>query len=229
MIFEIFKNMLSKVPEGYTRFKGEYHSGEADYLYREEHGHRIFHGPFSYVQKGNSDYIIKGEYVDNLKQGQWKFTRKNYERNSDFMVTFKDGRMTGPFVYKGTVTNIVANKIPFEIAMNLRDGLIVGDIVGLLDGRPFRGYCNEQGMADGKWTLESYNNDDHMECEEWDNGVFIREYERSTKTNSVKKMSTRLRAKLNDLLDNECNRLLQIVPRGTNGGLFLHVMRAESK
>lgn len=232
MQFEKIKNWFHCVPDGYKRYSGKYHNGYAVYIYREEEGERVFHGPFSFEVMGGmgSRYAIKGQFENNRKVGVWTFSHSGKTVGSTMEVTFERGHCTGNFYYTERRMNMSGNAIPTDVSFVMDDGRIQGEINAVLDGRVFKGQCNDDGMPDGIWLLQHNNNEKRpqRDYEEWEAGYLLKAYLKSGDNGSVKETEPHLRQLINMVLDNDCLRLLNFVPRGSFGP-FAHIPCHKSK
>lgn len=218
VLTRFFSNLLAHVPEGHMYYCGSYHDGEARYTYLPSDKGHVFDGDFSFDQRlGRGAYRrAQGQFVENLKQGKWLFTRKGQTRSMKLEVDFVDGRLDGDLTYT-CKTETVGGIVFTGLGLTLSDGKVKGEITGLINGGDFKGYCDDHGKADGTWTLITDTDDgsEIVRTEVWEHGVLIETYEEDRKGTVKTNTSSKALHHINFILEEDCNKLLSIVRRGT--------------
>lgn len=214
------------MPAGHEFFYGFYHEGKACYTYLPAEEDRIFDGSFRYWQyydfRGYE--AAKGAFENNHKTGSWTFERHTGRGNRKLHCGFVDGCIDGPVMcdynYKkmGKLKRI---NMEFQVV----GGKIVGDITGHLDEGDLKAHCDEDGRADGEWSLTQYeqNEPSVIRREFWNHGTLNDSYELHLRSNRKhRRYKVRLRERVNFFLHEDLRDLLNIVERGTLGA-SLHV------
>ena len=220
-----------RVPEGHERFSGTYHGGKATYYYINQNDEQIFDGDFSYksshrVEYGTSNYEIKGTYVNNRKHGKWVYKHTTSNLNTKLTVNYENGHYMGLFIYDETSINLTGDAVKTYLEMTLQRRWPEGVIRGYLEGRFFSGGVDDRGLPHGEWVLSPEDNDDYeaIETEIWDHGTFVKATKRKNADSGEKETRPRLREMINSILDNDCQRMFNMVRRGTMDE-FLHIGR----
>lgn len=63
-----------------------------------------------------------------------------------------------------------------ELSLTISEGIIKGEIHGSLEGEEFCGYCDEDGLPDGEWSLtfKERNAVSDIEKEIWNHGKLVK-------------------------------------------------------
>ena len=230
-LFNKLTNRLNRVPEGHERFSGAYHGGHATYFYISEGDEQLFDGAFVYrsshrIEYGSSKYEIKGTYVRNRKQGRWVYKHTTRELNATLEVNYENGHYQGLMVYDETGSNMSGDAVKTHLEMKLQRRWPEGIIRGYLEGRFFSGGVDDRGLPHGEWILrpEDEGDQEAIETELWDHGTLVKAVKRKNADASEKESRPRLRELINGILDNECQRMFNMVRRGTMDD-FLHIGR----
>lgn len=210
--------MTQKVPEGHQYFQGEYHEGDARYFYIPSGNEQIFDGEFDFnMSMGGGMYRkAHGHFANNKKTGEWEFARRGTDSLKKLSAKFNEGLVEGELEYtfeQKTIDDSVMN----WLRVSAKAGKICGKIEGFLEGGEFLGQYDENGFADGIWTLtfKSHDSVTGIKKEVWEHGVLVSSIVEGRVWKTEKPMKHFFRKKLNNILNSDIQKLLLIVGRGT--------------
>lgn len=172
--------------QSFKTYSGEYEGGTAIYQYTENQDYqRIFDGPFTYTANLNfirnrnigmegNDFIITGQFKNNLKTGIWNYKIKEYleSKKSNYISNtikgqFENGFKTGIWNY---VTKKVIDSKSTESTINFsfNKSILVGKVQ---IGERVDGNIDNNGNFIGPWNIK-YDGKEYIA--EFINGVFIK-------------------------------------------------------
>jgi len=222
----IFTKLLSKfrsdIPEGHELYTGNYHDGKVKCVVIPNGKENIFDGDFYFKDSlGHGSYqSAEGQYVRNVKVGEWCFERDANRRFKQLYVTFDEGRVKGELRFL-LEEEVIGGVCTSSLTMQVADGKIVGPITGMLRGGKFRGECDEDGYCDGTWTLVNGEEEGMQLTEIWNHGRLDKSYKIHIRTKERKESSVNLLKKVNYHLEADIHQLLAIVRRGTFGSSIM--------
>lgn len=157
-----FSGRIVEGPVGYyySSRSLEIEEGTGKYTYYVDNGDRILHGAYSfklytYLSSAGKDLIsVTGQHYNGARTGEWQLTHKgsNGALYADLRESYRDGVLDGPFTYtfsrdgmkytfKGQYSN---DMFSGSISVTFREGS---------RGFDLSGEFNQNGWADGTWTL----------------------------------------------------------------------------
>jgi len=226
----LLKRFIKQIPDGHEFFSGIYHGGDAEYVYIPSDDGHVFDGEFSfYLNLGGGRYRkAQGNFAMNKKVGDWTFVSRGSDTQKQIFAQFNDGYIEGNLRFRGEELAI-GGSILKEFSLNVKDGMVVGEITGIFDGGEFIGFCDNQGYADGQWTLTTIEEEaesEYVKVEVWNHGLLEESYEKNKRREKKRECTPHFREKINYLLEEECKKLMGIVGRGTANPL-IHINRKK--
>jgi len=230
-ISNLLQKLTIKVPEGHKLFQGEYHDGDATYVYIPDGKKHIFDGSFELVYDlgGGCYKKAKGNYRDNVKEDYWHYERQGRSSVKTVDADFRTGFVQGSLECYSSERGVGESVINNELKMLVFENTIKGKILGFIDGWEVYGFCDDEGYADGKWTMTQEDKEDRevtTRVEEWEHGRLIKSYEERRRKKLTIEKATDIRKRVNTFLESTVGQFLAFVPRG-NRATQVFVMRKE--
>lgn len=227
---EKIQKLLHRTAPGHEFYCGEYHGGEAKYEYiLTPEGDRLADGDFQYTEHYGSGLYGKasGRFCQGRKEGTWHFYRKGSSSDRELTVDFAGGHLNGSLEFSSkevSLERVWRN----ELRATLFEGKLWGKFYGIFNGQSFEGNCDDDGFADGLWTLTDHDGEEtgNLHKESWEHGLLVASIVENAKRNKTKKVEPRVREHVNYLLDNDILQLLAILKKGAKAP-SLHVRRKE--
>ena len=218
-IKRLWNKWTHDVPEGHEYFSGNYHGGDASYTYVEQDGERLFDGPFKFYRQLDQDMYDKasGHFTMNRKTGDWQFAHRGFRHDLRLDVQFSNGHIDGELSLVD-VEDKVSFSLVNAIEMTVNEDKVKGELSGLINEGDFFGFCDENGFADGQWTLtfKKGKKTTTMATELWEHGVCVKAYEEDYHLHKKNDIAPFMRERLNMILSEDLPKLLKIVKRGTS-------------
>lgn len=183
------------------KYSGKYENGTAEYEYYENNEfERIFNGYFNYKGRisidfqGACDFIIKGSYKNNKKDGKWSYTISDGVYKETIIGQYKEGLMNESWLYeainskqglhkKSEVTfsnNKLTGKFYYNGKVNL-DGTITNALIN--------GFFNDSCQIDSIWKItyiDWYNgNIEYEDIQKYKDGVLYWRLKRVKSTGEI--------------------------------------------
>ena len=219
----IVAKIFTKIPAGHGFFSGDYADGEADYLYISSGKEHIIDGNFQYHSKSETgdEKYADGLFSRGIKQGNWSFRSKDAKCRRQLNTYFLSGIISGDL----DLTVKHADGRSEDLNLLIINGEVCGGMTGHFDKGYFKGSCDDNGYADGTWTLVIKEGRKTLltKNEIWVHGQLKESYEQIPNKQRTP-MEPCLRERINIILMNEVSQLLHIVPEGTKDDV-LHIRR----
>ena len=224
-IFDIFAHLTNKPTlQDHQLLIGKYHEGNVRCEYVQRGGEKVFDGPFVYEYKFGSLFSDKGmeraegTFDMNRKQGPWHMEYHTKQHDKELTTNFERGRVEGALEYRCTERDYLGRTSNTYLSFNVEDGHVTGEIRGLLGGKKFSGYCDQEGYPDGQWEVEVVSSDatlSHTDCEMWSHGELMSSYSKNKQKNSQSELCPYLRKTFSELVNGDVMDMLFMVRRGT--------------
>ena len=152
---------LNAVPNGGCRYSGDYHDGKAVYYYDDSSDGRIYNGSFRFSRKyyvlpqGKVVETAIGCFAGDMKEGEWRFSKKSRDVKSVLTVEYAAGLRSGCYYYRSVCSSraFVSGGSDILLRMRVENNHPVDAVECVFDyGRLTGGYDSE-GRPDGSWTL----------------------------------------------------------------------------
>lgn len=233
----LFKKILSFVNSknnGSNVYSGRYLDGKAIYFYDESANGRIYNGDFEYVKvyndfpNGKVKTLVKGKFLNNKKNGTWTFKCKRKGENAILKIDYADGIHEGTYSYTtfGKRDSLSFKSGTSSLKLEMVDNHPVGEISGQFGKVTFKGYCDENGLPDGKWFMDmSTTSSCKVQYEIWHNGVIIDSYTLDTSTGNKSSNSHELVDFLSSFIYRECYKIEKAIEKGSkqwNGKIVMY-------
>jgi len=176
LFYATFNKVSAQAIKTYT---GNFEEGTAVYQYYEnENYERIFNGSFSYKIR---DYIITGQFKNNLRNGLWKITaiRKNphsYKSMINELVTatYINGNLDGLCQYKRTEN--LTKKVLIESSAFFKNNIPIGKyyykVKDEINDFLINLHLDSEGLADSTYTVKYIHNGKQIEqIQKYKNGL----------------------------------------------------------
>lgn len=208
---------------------GKYHDGNVVCEYVLRNDEKVFDGPFQYEYKYGSMFsdkgseTAKGTFSMNRKQGQWKMEIHTPHHDKELLVMFVNGRVEGEVEYRCTERDYLGRVSNTALSFVVHDGHVVGEIRGMLGGKKFAGYCDEEGRPEGQWMVDTNKGDasiKHTDFEMWSHGKLLSSYSKMKEKKTQQDLRPYMRRTFSDLINGEVMDLLFVVRRGTHTTRF---------
>ncbi|MBQ8657300.1 MAG: hypothetical protein IJ527_09670 [Prevotella sp.] len=203
--------------DGMKQYSGPYHNGKGTFQFTETaEGERVFEGPFKYKGiLGNRDVQARGQYVNNRKEGKWVYQMSSPEYKKTITADYVGGQISGIMEYERH-DSAFYNGMRTVLRVTVSDGKVCGAISGNFGEAVLQGTSDEESRADGRWQmkLEDKENGNREDIEVWEHGTLKETYALDGYERSKRKTYPRLRGLVNDILDNDLRKMINIVGRG---------------
>ena len=213
------KQLVNPIPQGHEYFHGEWHGGIASYTYIPDADGKVqtLDGNFDYrlSYSGGRYDKVQGHMYQGKKDGDWMFTHKGNSQRQ-LKAHFLGGRLSGLLEYTSkeeSIGSLWQNKL----IANLENDCILGQVEGVLFGWKLSGYCDQQGLADGEWTL-SWTERGEMQTirrEQWSHGVLQSSVEEDLFKKKRLEKSVNIARQVNLLFDSDIRQLMKLMPEGS--------------
>ncbi|MCH8533592.1 MAG: hypothetical protein LAT51_00860 [Flavobacteriaceae bacterium] len=178
--------------------------GELEFDYKIKSRDTIFDGEYKFIstkENGREDFrflSIKylGNFKDDLKDGEWIFSRKKMNTSEAFTVDnytvnyltsgtedqikaeFEKGLANGKWTYlKQDFVNSKPKDTLFKATINLKDALMNGKVDAKADKISLNGNFNDKGHLHGEWEIIHQVGEERLkEIKVFNDGVFKRNY-----------------------------------------------------
>lgn len=197
-----------KTYSGIYDLENQQEQGNAIYKYYEnEKNERIYHGNFEYKRTANITewtketfgcvncilkITIKGEFVNNLKNGLWIFEKSYGKYKATVYANYNNGYLNGECSY--IVKDIITNKVIIKSNVSFINNIMINEFTFEYNRISFFvshensfKYCfikinlNEIGQLNGNYTLKfTRDNILYLDEREYNNGVLKKELFKNT-------------------------------------------------
>lgn len=217
------------VPAGHQYFSGGWHGGSAQFTYLPSEDHqKMLDGYMCYhVNYGNGRYAkAEGPFFKNMKDGRWHYRQRRSTLERSMTLSFSGGKASGMVDFHSrefALSSTVKNSLQFIVS----DGVVTGKVVGEFNGCELRGNCDDQGFADGEWTLSELENNAvrYVNHELWSHGTLQSSYEDDLLRKKRLDKPVKVSSRFDLILDEDIPELLHIVTSGSENHVKFH--RAE--
>ena len=217
------------VPAGHQYFSGSWHGGSAQFTYLpSEDNQKLLDGYMCYhINYGNGRYAkAEGTFYKNLKDGRWQYRQQRSTVQRSMTLSFSGGKVSGTVDFQSRefdLSSTVQNSLQFSVL----NGVVTGNIVGMINGCELKGYCDEQGFADGEWTLSVLEDNAvrYVNHELWSHGTLQSSYEEDLLRKKRLDKPVKVSSRFDLILDQDIPELLHIVTSGSENHVKFH--RAE--
>ena len=223
------KRFFSPNKRTHYLYDGPYYGGKSSYsYYLDSDETRILDGPFEF--RLNSDRcpgdihrsVVRGSFVDGLKNGLWTFFYRSDDKKLKLTVNFLNGLIDGKVNFEQVEDNSDKDEpssTKLSFVANQRH--IVGEVCGLLRNFKFCAMLDDNGRPHKTWSRKCYDreNGEWRIVEEWNHGHLEKAERQMTIYGRTERINPSLCQQLNELIDNINNNMLSIVQHGSLGGL----------
>lgn len=217
------------VPAGHQYFSGSWHGGSAQFTYLpSEDNQKLLDGYMCYhINYGNGRYAkAEGTFYKNLKDGRWQYRQRRSTVQRSMTLSFSGGKVSGTVDFQSRefdLSSTVQNSLQFSVL----NGVVTGNIVGMINGCELKGYCDDQGFADGEWTLSVLEDNAvrYVNHELWSHGTLQSSYEEDLLRKKRLDKPVKVSSRFDLILDQDIPELLHIVTSGSENHVKFH--RAE--
>ena len=142
-------NISSQEIKTYT---GKYEHGKAIYEYYEDENYeRIYHGEFTYDKlpeyASNQKINIKGQFINNIKEGIWYYSSNKNEYNITIQGNYKSNLRNGIWTFRKSKPDNIQNTYFLEFKNDT--------IINKFNLKGIKGQFDEVGNYIGKWYIEN--------------------------------------------------------------------------
>lgn len=229
-IDEILFRIRHGVPSGHHYYRGSKHGGKVQFTYLPTSGDKkVLDGYCCYRinYDGGRYATAEGAFHQDLKENEWEYLLKGSSAVRNMKARFIGGKVSGTVDYKrreSTIGYTVNSHLQFDVV----DGVVIGRIEGILTGGELKGFCDDEGRADGEWTFTEVE-DDRARCvrhELWSHGTLQSSYEEDLVRKKRLEKSVKVSSLFDMILDGDISELLHIFRQGSEN--HIKFIRAES-
>lgn len=190
-------------------YSGTYKNGNATFqYYNNTNNEKVLNGNFYYT---SNKIEIKGKFQNNIKTGEWIYSRKNLDFNdNDIFIKgqYINGLKNGTWVFN-RYFDTDGKKEEYNVTVNfLNDTLI-----GIIDFPNIKGQFSDTGKYIGKWI---YKKTDEEDIVEFENNVVIKYTIKTLKDNKLTEIYNINKELIIDLEKNKTTELARMFFTNSN-------------